>query len=58
MRDWRDLAERVRKQPGVVGVAPYLQLQGMVGQGEELRAATIRGVEPSIEAQVSDAPHT
>jgi lipoprotein-releasing system permease protein len=53
MRDWRALAERVRKEPGVIGTAPYLQLQGMIGRGEELRAATIRGVEPSLEPQVS-----
>jgi lipoprotein-releasing system permease protein len=53
MGDWRGLAERIRKEPDVVGAAPYLQLQGMIGRGEELRAATIRGVEPSLEPQVS-----
>lgn len=54
MRDWRSLAERLRKEPGVVGVAPYLQLQGMIGRGEELRAAMIRGVDPDLEPQVSE----
>ncbi len=54
MSHWRELAERVRQEPGVVGVAPYLELQGMLGRGEDLRAALIRGIEPQIEPQVSD----
>ena len=36
------------------GRAPYLDLQGMLGRGEDLRAAMIRGIEPQIEPQVSD----
>ena len=54
MRDWQALAERLRGDRGVVGVAPFLQLQGMIGRGEELRAASIRGVAPAIESQVSE----
>jgi lipoprotein-releasing system permease protein len=53
MRDWQTLAKRIRKEPDVEGVAPYLDLQGMLGRGEELRAAMIRGIEPQIEPQVS-----
>ncbi|HLS81380.1 MAG TPA: lipoprotein-releasing ABC transporter permease subunit [Steroidobacter sp.] len=54
MQDWRGLAERLRREPDVVGVAPYLQLQGMLGRGGDLRAATVRGVYPDLEAQVSE----
>ena len=54
MRDWELLADRIRKEPDVEGVAPYLDLQGMLGRGEDLRAAMIRGIEPQIEPQVSD----
>ena len=54
MRDWQTLAERIRREPGVVGVAPYLDLQGMIGRGEDLRAALIRGIEPQLEPQVSE----
>ena len=32
MRDWPALAERLRAEPRVAGVAPYLDLQGMVGR--------------------------
>jgi lipoprotein-releasing system permease protein len=54
MRDWQLLAERIRKQPDVEGVAPFLDLQGMLGRGEDLRAAMIRGIEPQLEPQVSE----
>jgi|RhiMetdeSRZDD1v2_1073273.scaffolds.fasta_scaffold01840_25 lipoprotein-releasing system permease protein len=54
MRDWEPLAERIRRQPDVQGVAPYLDLQGMIGRGEDLRAALIRGIEPQLEPQVSE----
>jgi lipoprotein-releasing system permease protein len=54
MRDWEPLAERIRRQPDVQGAAPYLDLQGMIGRGEDLRAALIRGIEPQLEPQVSE----
>jgi lipoprotein-releasing system permease protein len=54
MRDWQTLAERIRREPDVAGVAPYLDLQGMIGRGEEMRAALIRGIAPEAEKQVSE----
>ncbi|HKR35426.1 MAG TPA: lipoprotein-releasing ABC transporter permease subunit [Steroidobacteraceae bacterium] len=54
MRDWQTLAQRIRREPDVAGVAPYLDLQGMLGRGEDLRAALIRGIEPQVEPQVSE----
>lgn len=54
MQHWQALAGRIRKEPEVLGVAPYLDLQGMIGRGADLRAALIRGVEPQVERQVSE----
>lgn len=54
LQDWPALADRVRKEQGVVGVAPYIDLQGMLGRGADMRAALIRGVDPELESQVSD----
>jgi lipoprotein-releasing system permease protein len=54
MQRWEALADTVRKSDGVVGVAPFLDLQGMVGRGQEMRPAIVRGVDPAIEPQVSD----
>src|SRR6266487_1982464 len=33
MRNWQTLATDARKITGVLGVAPYIELQGMVGRG-------------------------
>src|SRR5262245_34360639 len=49
MHDWQTLADTLRKEPDVVGVAPYVELQGMLGLGGDLRAAQVRGVVPSLE---------
>lgn len=54
LQDWPALADRIRKEQGVVGVAPYIDLQGMLGRGGDMRAALIRGVDPELESQVSD----
>jgi lipoprotein-releasing system permease protein len=53
MADWRETAGRIRKEPGIVGVAPYVNLQGMLGREQDLRAAVIRGVDPALEPSVS-----
>ncbi len=54
MQHWPALAEQIRNSEGVVGVAPFLDLQGMVGRGREMRPAIVRGIDPAIEPQVSD----
>ena len=54
MRDWGTLAKQVRAADGVVGVTPFTDLQGMVGRGQELRPALIRGIEPDLEPDVSE----
>jgi lipoprotein-releasing system permease protein len=54
LTEWRSVAKRAGREEGVVGVAPYLDLQGMLGRGEELRPALIRGIDPELEGQVSN----
>src|SRR5262245_63439854 len=33
LRDWPQLAARARTVPGVAGAAPFVELQGMIGNG-------------------------
>jgi lipoprotein-releasing system permease protein len=54
MRDWQSLAADARKVTGVIGVAPYVELQGMVGRGSSLEGVKLRGVLIDQEAQVAD----
>jgi lipoprotein-releasing system permease protein len=53
LTDWRRAVDTVRGLPGVVGVAPYVEIQGMLGNGASLKAALVRGVDPSLEPAVS-----
>ncbi len=52
--DWPELAQRARQFEGVVGVAPYVEMQAMAGRGLQLTGVLVRGVLPEQEAQVSD----
>ena len=54
MPDWRQQALEARKNPEVIGVAPFAEAQGMLVRGDVLKPAIIRGVLPEMEAQVSD----
>lgn len=54
MHDWQSLAHIAHQVNGVVGVAPYVEMQGMVGRGGSLEGAKLRGVLADQETQVAD----
>lgn len=54
LSDWQTLAAHAKQVPGVIGVAPYIELQGMTGRAGMLVGAKIRGVLPQQETQVAD----
>jgi lipoprotein-releasing system permease protein len=49
LADWRDLEEQLGAVPGVVGVSPFVSLEGMLSAGVNLRPVLVRGVVPSEE---------
>ena len=49
----RTLAE-VRANPQVVGAAPFIGAQGLLGRGEDIKGAIIRGIDPAREGEVTD----
>ena len=51
--DWRALKAQLVQQPGVVGVSPYVQVEGMLGSGSNLSPAIVRGILPEEEMAVS-----
>lgn len=53
MENWQELLERVKKYPEVIGVAPYIQAQGMITRGRNVYGTMLQGVDPSFEPQVS-----
>ena len=52
--DWRAAAAMLQRQPEVTAVAPFVAMQALLGRGEELQPALLRGVDADAEARVSD----
>lgn len=51
--DWQDLAQQIEKQPHVVAVAPFIQLQGMLTANGQVAGIMVTGIEPAYEKNVS-----
>src|SRR3569623_792157 len=54
VHDWLPLADRIKQVPDVVGIAPYVNGEGMLSSGQAVSGALIRGVLPQAERTVSD----
>jgi lipoprotein-releasing system permease protein len=52
--DWRELEARFGAVPGVIAVAPYVRIEGMLSAGANLRPAIVRGILPAEETKASD----
>ena len=48
------IMELARRHPEVVAAAPFINAQGMFAQGDIVRGALVRGVDPVLEPGVSD----
>ena len=51
--DWHALAAQARRNPAVVGAAPFLPAQALVARGDDMRGAMVRGIIPSEEVAVT-----
>jgi lipoprotein-releasing system permease protein len=49
LADWRTLAQRARRQPGVLAAVPYVESFGVLAHGQVMTGATVRGVLPEEE---------
>ena len=54
MPNWEAEAAQARKNPEVMGAAPFAETQGMLVRDDVLRPAIVRGVLPEQEPNVSD----
>ena len=46
--------KEVRANPQVVGAAPFIGAQGLLGRGEDIKGAIVRGIDPAREPEVTD----
>lgn len=53
LADWNSLAQQVSQQPRVLGVAPYIEAQGMLTNGQTVSGVMARGILPGEEPKVS-----
>ena len=51
--DWAAVAARVRQVPGVLGAAPYIEVQALAVHQPDMLPVTLRGIDPATEGQVS-----
>jgi lipoprotein-releasing system permease protein len=56
LADWGGVAQLASQAPGVVGAAPFVSTQALLGVGEEMRGAMVRGISVSEEGKVTDIP--
>ncbi len=52
-----DLAKtltEIKANPQVMGAAPFIAAQGLIGRGEDLKGAVIRGIDPALEPEVTE----
>lgn len=52
--DWQATAAAARGNTQVVGAAPFVAAQTLVGRGDILRGAVVRGIEPAAEAEITE----
>lgn len=54
MSAWQQVSEQAMRHPEVRASAPYVQEQGLLSFGEQVRGSLIRGVLPAEEERVAD----
>jgi lipoprotein-releasing system permease protein len=46
--------EEAKRNPQVVGAAPFIAAQALLARGEDMRGAIVRGIDPAREPEVTD----
>ena len=54
MADPQLTMQEARRNPQVVGAAPYVSAQALLARGEDMKGALVRGIDPAHEAEVTD----
>lgn len=51
--DWQSLRKQLDQQEGVLGVAPFVELQGMLSLNNLVKPVFVTGIDPAYETKVS-----
>jgi len=52
--DWQAVAKEATEHPRVAAAAPFVNAQGLLSFGAQVRGVLVRGVEPQLEEKVAD----
>jgi lipoprotein-releasing system permease protein len=52
--DWKATATKAAEDPRVIGAAPFIVAQALLGRGDDLRGSIVRGIDPAEEGKVTD----
>jgi lipoprotein-releasing system permease protein len=58
IRDWQTRIQQLRGSPGLVGAAPFLDTDAMMGRAPSMSGAIVRGIDPALEPQVTSIADT
>lgn len=53
---WPETLQRIEKVPGIVAAAPYINFTGLIENATQLRAVSVKGVDPEAEQHLSALP--
>ena len=54
LSDWRQVESEAKKNPHVIGAAPFISAQALLTYGEAVRGTVVRGILPEYEDQVAE----
>ena len=54
LADVNKTIEEARRNPQVLGAAPFIAAQSLLARGEDMRGAIVRGIDPALEPEVTE----
>lgn len=58
LQDIDAITAAARKNPQVIGAAPFIAAQALLARGEDMKGVLVRGIEPKLEPEVTDIATT
>src|ERR1044072_651761 len=52
--DIEAITAAARKNPEVIGAAPFIATQALIARGEDMKGTIVRGIDPKLEPEVTD----
>ncbi|WGV99373.1 lipoprotein-releasing ABC transporter permease subunit LolE [Vibrio sp. YMD68] len=53
IQDWPKMVEQAKENNNVLAAAPFIKLTALAEKGSQLKAVEVRGIKPTLEAEVS-----